>query len=335
MKGKLHVKLGIFGAVPLVLLRDRTVTGSELRVYIALSSFEGTKAESYPAVRTIADRAGVSKSSVSPATASLSCKGWIKVTRRGQGQSNLYECLSFSDRVREAHSRLIRKWKKDGSGKFQKTGHSEFKDSVGSDGKQTGPVGNKKTTRKDHSYNAPLSTEKGGKERSPLSEQNKEKEAAKKQREEVNETMDTTARERGSDLSYRYARVKSMRDHAFGKNEPATVTVSFSESVGELLDEGRVSVSAIIKAWSEWTATQPASKWRFFVESYSRVWRRINDGELKRHAEVKRSERGTRSNGYWKDGKYVEGEALHVGGGPGGSRGTLVATRASAEAVSP
>lgn len=162
MKGKLHVKLGIFGAVPLVLLRDRTVTGTELRVYIALSSFEGTKAESYLAVRTIADRAGVSKSSVSPATASLSCKGWVKVTRRGQGKSNVYECLSFSDRVREAHSKLVREWEKDGSGKFQKTGPSEFKDSVGSDGKKTGPVGNKKTTRKDHSHNTPLSTEKGG-----------------------------------------------------------------------------------------------------------------------------------------------------------------------------
>lgn len=170
MKGKLHHKLGIFGAVPLSLLRDRTVTGTELRVYIALSSFEGTKAESYPSVRTIADRAGISKSSVSPATASLSCKGWVKVTRRGQGQSNVYECLSFSDRVREAQSKLAREWKKDSSGKFKKTGPSEFKDSVGSDGKKTGPVGNKKTTSKDHRGKAPPSVpHQGAVSRAPAS----------------------------------------------------------------------------------------------------------------------------------------------------------------------
>jgi DNA-binding MarR family transcriptional regulator len=119
MKGKLHHKHGIFGSTPILLLQDGRITEKALRVWIALSSFEGTKAESYPGIDEIGKRAGVARSSVSEATRLLVDAGWLKKKRRGLGKSNVYECLSYSAPTREFQAeKRERNQPKELSGRF-------------------------------------------------------------------------------------------------------------------------------------------------------------------------------------------------------------------------
>jgi len=91
----LSVKLGIFGAVPLVLLQDENVKPNAIKVYIALSSFAGTNDECFPGLEKIAERSGIkSTTAVSEAIQNLVQNGWVKKTRRGHGLTNKYECLA-------------------------------------------------------------------------------------------------------------------------------------------------------------------------------------------------------------------------------------------------
>jgi hypothetical protein len=101
MPGKLHHKLGIFAAVPIALLQDRRLNEKALRAYMALSSFEGVKSLCFPSLPSIAERAGLSLRATSEATKILSNAGWLLITRRGHGHTNVYACLSCSEQVKE------------------------------------------------------------------------------------------------------------------------------------------------------------------------------------------------------------------------------------------
>jgi len=107
-------------------------------VYIALSSFEGGKQQSYPSVRVIAERAVIARSTVSEATALLARNGWFKVTCCDQGQLNVYECLSSSTRAAQSASKqAVRAWIKGATGRFQKSDATDFKKSVDSEIKRS------------------------------------------------------------------------------------------------------------------------------------------------------------------------------------------------------
>lgn len=75
------IKYGIWGAVPVDLLREEGLTDNALRVYIALASFQGGADKCWPTVIQIAERSGVARSSVSAATTRLVELGWIAKTR--------------------------------------------------------------------------------------------------------------------------------------------------------------------------------------------------------------------------------------------------------------
>lgn len=77
------------------------LTHSELRVLIAISSFQGDKKECYPGREKICERAGwpVTRSNlnrVSACTGSLERNGLIRKTRRGKKRSNIY-CVVWAD----------------------------------------------------------------------------------------------------------------------------------------------------------------------------------------------------------------------------------------------
>jgi hypothetical protein len=155
-KGSLHHKFGMFGSVPLILLQA-------LRVFIALASFEGIKTGSYPGVDAIAKRAGIARSSVSGATKLLAESGWLQKTRLGQGQSNRYTLLCFSEPVADFRAvKHERRQPREQSGKFQKSVATDDKKSV-SDGRLEirGHGIDYKTTLKDHGEKAPLAPPMG------------------------------------------------------------------------------------------------------------------------------------------------------------------------------
>jgi hypothetical protein len=157
MKGKLHHKHGIFGSVPILLLQDSRIRERALRVWIALSSFEGIKADSYPGVDAIARRAGVARSSVSAATKLLVDTGWLVKRRRGLGQSNVYECLSYSAPVKEfQRAKRLREQLRDADGTFSEIRESrKSRNPKGTDDLSSASHGNKKTTSKDQGEKTP------------------------------------------------------------------------------------------------------------------------------------------------------------------------------------
>lgn len=94
---KLRVKLGLFGAVPITLCQDKRVKPNGIRLYVALSSFEGTSDESFPSYAKLAERSGLSLRAVASALKNLTNTGHIQRTRRGLGRTNLYRCLAYME----------------------------------------------------------------------------------------------------------------------------------------------------------------------------------------------------------------------------------------------
>ena len=103
---KLSVKMGIFGSCPIALLQDKAVTPNAVKVFIALASFEGTNAESFPSREKIAERAGLSApEKVSRAIRVLVDAGWVSVIQRGKKQTNIYRCMLKSGMPESVTSR--------------------------------------------------------------------------------------------------------------------------------------------------------------------------------------------------------------------------------------
>jgi hypothetical protein len=95
---KLTVRLGVFGAVPMGMLQDKAVKPNSLKVYIALSSFQGTNDSCFPGLEKIAERAGIeSIPATSQAIHGLVETGWVEKIRRGKGLTNEYRCLAKLD----------------------------------------------------------------------------------------------------------------------------------------------------------------------------------------------------------------------------------------------
>ncbi|MFA4971791.1 MAG: helix-turn-helix domain-containing protein [bacterium] len=101
MAGGLHAKLGVFGAVPLMILKDQRITPNALRVFIALSSFEGAKEGCNPGHEDIAERAGLKLSAVGGAVKVLVNAGWIGRARRGHGRTDRYCIQAFLEEAEE------------------------------------------------------------------------------------------------------------------------------------------------------------------------------------------------------------------------------------------
>lgn len=75
--------------IPLELFRDGNP--SEIRVFCALSSFQGRKSNCQPGYRSISDRSGVRINHIPQYLRSLERKGWIRRVRRGKRRTNVYE----------------------------------------------------------------------------------------------------------------------------------------------------------------------------------------------------------------------------------------------------
>ena len=101
VENKLQVKLGIFGAVPILLLQDKRVKPNGIKCYIALSSFQGVKDNSYPSQKEIANRGGLTLNAVMEGLKNLEITGWITKKRRGLKKTNIYECLNYAEPIKE------------------------------------------------------------------------------------------------------------------------------------------------------------------------------------------------------------------------------------------
>lgn len=78
------------------MLTDTRISYNDLRVYIALASFQGKNSDCFPSLKAISERSGVHIKNVSKHTARLRRFGWIEVIRRGKKMPNRYRVKSDS-----------------------------------------------------------------------------------------------------------------------------------------------------------------------------------------------------------------------------------------------
>jgi len=97
-------KLDLYGMIPLKLLQECTL--HEIRVYGALSSFQGNGETCWPTRAQIEKRCSLPKCKISTATKGLEDKGWIIKLQRGKKQSNIYQCLYEVSEVTESGTTL-------------------------------------------------------------------------------------------------------------------------------------------------------------------------------------------------------------------------------------
>lgn len=94
----MKVKAPIWGMVPISLLLDESLTPNDVKVYAALSSFQGNKDHCWPSRNDIAERTGISPSGVTKALTELVDAGWIiRQTRCAESKSNVYYVLLEAD----------------------------------------------------------------------------------------------------------------------------------------------------------------------------------------------------------------------------------------------
>jgi hypothetical protein len=80
----------IWAKIPIRVLRDKGLRLNDLRVYGAVSSFQGRNGSAYPGRKAIAERSGVAVSHISECTRRLEAGGYLKKTQRGKKCTNLY-----------------------------------------------------------------------------------------------------------------------------------------------------------------------------------------------------------------------------------------------------
>jgi len=100
----MKAKLNLYGMIPLELLQECSL--HEIRVYGALSSFQGNGENCWPTRIQIEKRCGLPKCKISTATKGLEEKGWIKKLQRGKKLSNTYQCLYGVSEVTESGTTL-------------------------------------------------------------------------------------------------------------------------------------------------------------------------------------------------------------------------------------
>jgi hypothetical protein len=88
-------KIGIWGACPIAVLQDDRLTHNAIKVYIALSSYQGSNERCWPSMADIGERAGIAAKKVSEATTLLENCGWIEKHRRSaKNQTNVYHVMA-------------------------------------------------------------------------------------------------------------------------------------------------------------------------------------------------------------------------------------------------
>lgn len=92
----MRVKLPKHGMVPIALNMEKDITVADLKVYVALSSFQGSNDDSFPSREAIVERTGLVVETVSRAVSHLVSMGWIQRIRR-PNQSSIYRVLMETD----------------------------------------------------------------------------------------------------------------------------------------------------------------------------------------------------------------------------------------------
>jgi uncharacterized phage protein (TIGR02220 family) len=92
-------KIGIYGIIPVKLLADKKIKPNDIRVYISLSSFQGTKDNCWPSLKEIGERADLKVQTVSMSIQNLRHTNWIGYKRRGLQKTNIYVVLHDIDNV--------------------------------------------------------------------------------------------------------------------------------------------------------------------------------------------------------------------------------------------
>ena len=82
-----------FTQVPNAILRSKTISPGAKLAYSGLLSYAWNKDNCFPGQDKLGDDIGVTRQTVNEYIRELRTKGFIRVTRRGQGRSNLYELL--------------------------------------------------------------------------------------------------------------------------------------------------------------------------------------------------------------------------------------------------
>jgi DNA-binding transcriptional ArsR family regulator len=86
----MDTKYNIFGKIPIRVSKDKRLTLNDIRVYGALSSFQGNNDSCFPSLDKISERSGVHKSHISKHTRRLEECGYILKIRCGKRINNRY-----------------------------------------------------------------------------------------------------------------------------------------------------------------------------------------------------------------------------------------------------
>ncbi|MEM8576029.1 MAG: helix-turn-helix domain-containing protein [Pseudomonadota bacterium] len=84
---------GGFTQVPNAILRSKKISPGAKLAYSGLLSYAWNKESCFPGQDTLGGDIGVTRQTVNEYIKELKTKGFIRVKRRGQGRSNLYELL--------------------------------------------------------------------------------------------------------------------------------------------------------------------------------------------------------------------------------------------------
>lgn len=94
----MRTRAPIWGMVPIEIFQDESMTPTMIRVYTALSSFQGNKDSCWPKRAEIAKRANVGVDKVSTAITALINAGWLeKIDRKNESKSSIYYVLIESE----------------------------------------------------------------------------------------------------------------------------------------------------------------------------------------------------------------------------------------------
>jgi biotin operon repressor len=82
-----------FTQVPNAILRSKKISPGAKLAYAALISYAWNNDHCFPGQETLGNDIGVTRQTANEYIKELRTKGFVKVTRRGQGRSNIYELL--------------------------------------------------------------------------------------------------------------------------------------------------------------------------------------------------------------------------------------------------
>ena len=83
-----------FAIIPLSVLSDERLSGRNVRVYAAISTFSDQEGACWPSHKAIAERCGIRAKDISTHAAHLEERAHLTMTRRGKRQTNIYTLKS-------------------------------------------------------------------------------------------------------------------------------------------------------------------------------------------------------------------------------------------------